>query len=189
MPKLTEVRWHGRGGQGGKTAGYILAEAAAADGWRIQAFPDYGAERRGAPIRSYVRISDGPIRLRCAVQHPRVVVVLDTTLLESENVTEGMPDDGVLIVNTQETPEAIRGRVANQKVRVCTVDATTISLNTIGRDIPNTPMLGALAKVTDVLTLEGAKTSVEHKLGGKLAPEVLQGNLQAIDRAYQEVQG
>jgi pyruvate ferredoxin oxidoreductase gamma subunit len=187
MPQLTEVRWHGRGGQGAKTAGYILAEAAAAEGWQIQAFPEYGAERRGAPMRSYVRISDRPIRLRCPVREPKIVVVLDDTLLASEDVAAGMPDDGVIIVNSVRSPEEIRPRISNQKVRVCTVDATRISLDTIKRDIPNTPMLGALARTTDVVTLEGAKKAVRGKLAGKLSAAVLQGNLDAIDRAYQEV--
>ncbi len=187
MPQLTEVRWHGRGGQGAKTAGYVLAEAAAAEGWQIQAFPEYGAERRGAPIRSYVRISDRPIRLRCPVREPQIVVVLDDTLLASEDVAAGMPDDGVIIVNSVKSPEEVRRQISNQKVRLYTVDATRISLDTIKRDIPNTPMLGALARTTDVVTLEGAKKAVSEKLAGKLSPAVLQGNLEAIDRAYQEV--
>ena len=103
MAQLTEVRFHGRGGQGAKTAGYILAVAAAEEGWNINAFPEYGAERRGAPMKSYVRISDAPIRLRSGVRHPDIVVVLDDTLLATENVTEGMTESGVLVVNTDQT--------------------------------------------------------------------------------------
>lgn len=188
MPKLTEVRWHGRGGQGAKTASYVLAIAAAEQGWQVQAFPEYGAERRGAPMKSYVRISDAPIRLRCGVEHPTVVVVLDPTLLGSENVTEGLNEGAIVLVNTSESPEAIRSRLARKDVKLCTVDATQISMDTIGRNIPNTPMLGALAKVSDVVTVEGAQKAVKGQLGSKLSEAVLQGNYQAIQRAYEEVQ-
>lgn len=188
MAKLTEVRWHGRGGQGAKTASYILAVAAAEQGSTVQAFPEYGAERRGAPMKSYVRISDSPIRLRCGVQHPQIVVVLDPTLVSSENVTDGLEDGAIVIINTSEAPETLRGRLANQKVKLCTVDATQISMDTIGRNIPNTPMLGALARVSDVVTVEGAKQAVKSQLGAKIAGAVLEGNYAAIQRAYEEVQ-
>ncbi|MCE5240410.1 2-oxoacid:acceptor oxidoreductase family protein [bacterium] len=188
MAKLTEVRWHGRGGQGAKTAGYILAIASAEAGWNIQAFPDYGAERRGAPMRSYVRISDAPIRLRSGVKNPAVVVVLDATLLGSEDVTAGAPDDALVIINTNLAPDEVRGQLKNQKVKVATVDATGISQETIGRAIPNTPMLGALAKLTDIVTLDGAKAGARKQLGEKLAPAVIEGNMKAIERAYEEVQ-
>ena len=185
---LTEVVWHGRGGQGAKTAGYILAEAAMEEGKLIQAFPEYGAERRGAPMKSYVRISDAPIRLRCAVTNPAVVVVLDPSLMRSLDVSEGMPADGTLVVNSSESPEELRQYVSDEGIRIYTVNATQIALDCFGRPIPNTPMLGALARVTDLISLEGAKASVRNKLAGKLAPAVLEGNMQAIERAYQEVQ-
>ncbi len=188
MAKLVEVRWHGRGGQGAKTASYILAIAAAEQGWEVQAFPEYGAERRGAPMRSFVRISDAPIRLRCGVLHPQIVVVLDPSLVESENVTEGLEEGATVIVNTSESPAQVRDKLENQDVKVCTVDATQISLDTIGRNIPNTPMLGALAKVSDVVSVEGAQQAVRKQLGGRLRPEVLEGNIKAIHRAYEEVQ-
>ena len=187
MAKLTEVRWHGRGGQGAKTAGYILAIAAAEAGSNIQAFPDYGAERRGAPMRSYMRISDAPIRLRSGVKTPQVVVVLDATLLGSEDVTAGMADDALIIINTPLAPDEVRGQLKNQKVKVATVDATGISQEAIGRAIPNTPMLGALAKLTDVVTLDGAKAGARKQLGEKLAPAVIEANMKAIERAYEEV--
>jgi len=187
MAKLTEVRWHGRGGQGAKTAGYILAIAAAEAGWNIQAFPDYGAERRGAPMKSYVRISDAPIRLRSGVKNPDIVIVLDATLLGTENVTAGLADDALVIINTPLDPEIVRRQLQNQKVRVATVDASGISQATIGRAIPNTPMLGALAKLTDVVTLEGAKAGARKQLGEKLAAAVIEANMAAIERAYEEV--
>jgi pyruvate ferredoxin oxidoreductase gamma subunit len=189
MAQLIEVRWHGRGGQGAKTAGYILAVAAAEQGKQVQAFPEYGAERRGAPMRSYVRISDAPIRLRCAVRAPQVVIVLDETLLESEDVTTGLPQGGLIVVNTGASPAEIREKLGNPDLQVATVDATKISLETIGRNIPNTPMLGALARLRpDLVTMDGAKSAVRATLGGKLSQAVLQSNYDAIERAYQEVQ-
>ncbi len=189
MAQLVEVRWHGRGGQGAKTAGYVLAVAAAEQGKKVQAFPEYGAERRGAPIRSYVRISDGPIRLRCAVRFPAVVIVLDDTLVQSEDVAAGLPEGGLVIVNTSMSPAELSAKLGNTTARVATVDATTISLETIGRNIPNTPMLGALARLRpDLVSVEGAKAAVRQTLGGKLSEAVLQSNYAAIDRAYEEVQ-
>ncbi|MBC7287707.1 MAG: 2-oxoacid:acceptor oxidoreductase family protein, partial [Armatimonadetes bacterium] len=131
MAQIVEVRWHGRGGQGAKTAGYILAVAAAHQGKQVQAFPEYGAERRGAPMRSYVRISDKPIRLRSAVKSPEVVIVLDETLLESEDVAAGLVDGGWLLVNSGASPEEIKAKLQREGVKVATVDATKISLEAI----------------------------------------------------------
>ena len=153
MANLTEVRWHGRGGQGAKTAGYVLAVAAAEQGWNVQAFPEYGAERRGAPMRSYVRISDAPIRLRSGIDSPDVVIVLDASLLKSENVTDGLAEGGILIVNTPKSPAEIAEILGNPNAKICTVDASAISIDTVGREMPNTPMLGALAKVRGILQL------------------------------------
>ena len=188
MAKLIEVRWHGRGGQGAKTASYALAVAAAQQGWNVQAFPEYGAERRGAPLKSYVRISDQPIRLRCGVKSPDIVVVLDPTLLVSENVTEGLREGAVVIVNTSGSPDEVRKTLERQDVKLYTVDASQISKDTIGRAMPNTPMLGALARVSDIVTVQGAKDAVKNQLGGKLSAAVLEGNYQAIQRANEEVQ-
>ena len=188
MSELVEVRWHGRGGQGAKTASYILAVAAAEQGWKVQAFPEYGAERRGAPMKSYVRISDGPLRLRSAVKEPSVVVVLDSTLILGENIAAGVPDDGIILVNGTEDPAALKQRLGvAPTVRVGVVDATAIANECIGRPIPNTPMLGALAKLSDVVSLEAAQASVRKMLGKKLAPAVIEGNIKALERAYQEV--
>ncbi|MGD9498299.1 MAG: 2-oxoacid:acceptor oxidoreductase family protein [Armatimonadota bacterium] len=187
MAQLTEVRFHGRGGQGAKTAGYILAVAAAEEGWKINAFPEYGAERRGAPMRSYVRISDEPIRLRSSVKRPDVVGVLDDTLLTSENVTDGMPDGAVLVVNTDQSPEQIRQQLSNPNVKVFVVNATRIAMDTIGRPIPNTPMLGAMAKAAGLASLQALKNAVHERLGGKLSQAALEANYAALERAYEEV--
>ncbi len=188
MAKLTEVRWHGRGGQGAKTAGYVLAVAAAAQGWEVQAFPEYGAERRGAPMRSYVRISDEPIRLRSGIESPDIVIVLDDSLLETENVAEGLPEGGLLIINTSMSEDEVKTAIGREDVQLYIVDASSISVESIGRDIPNTPMLGALAKVSDIIELDACLKGIEESLGEKLPPAVVDSNKDAVKRAYEEVQ-
>ncbi len=188
MAQMTEIRWHGRGGQGCKTAAYLLAEAAMGGGKYIQAFPEYGPERMGAPVRAFVRISDRPIRLHAPVTSPNVVVVLDPTLIGKVDILEGVPEDGTVVINTTESPQEIAQRVGAQGRKVFTVPATQIALETIKRPIPNTVMLGALAKATGLMSVDSLKEQVKKQLGKKLRPEVLQGNLDAIDRAYQEVQ-
>ncbi|MGI6036646.1 MAG: 2-oxoacid:acceptor oxidoreductase family protein [Limnochordia bacterium] len=191
---MLEVRWHGRGGQGAKTAALLLGEAAAAAGKKIQAFPEYGPERMGAPVTSYNRISDGEITLHCGVTNPNFVVVLDGSLINTGNVTEGMASDGVIVVNSSQSPEEIREKLGlgpESQVRVYTVDANTIAQETIGRAIPNTPMLGALIRTTGVLELDELLRDTQEKLEKKFRdkPEIVQGNLAAIRRAYDEVRG
>jgi pyruvate ferredoxin oxidoreductase gamma subunit len=188
MAELKEVRWHGRGGQGAKTASYILAVAAAEQGWNVQAFPEYGAERRGAPMKSYVRISDKPIRLRSGVREPDIVLVLDSTLLSGENVAAGVPNGGIILINGTQDPAAVKRQLGlADEVTVGVVDASTIAMETVGRPIPNTPMLGALAKVSDIVSLQAAKAAVQKTLGKKLAQSVVEGNNAALQRAYEEV--
>jgi len=190
MKDLTEIRWHGRGGQGAKTAALLLGDAALAKGLYIQAFPEYGPERMGAPVASFNRISPKPILLHSGVTNPDVVVVLDPTLIESVNVTEGILEGGILIVNTERSPNDVRSD-CNIKggIKVFTVDASKISTETIGKDIPNTPMLGALVKVTGILDFKEMLEDTRHKLEKKFKskPEVIEGNLKAIERAFNEV--
>ncbi|MGI6575910.1 MAG: 2-oxoacid:acceptor oxidoreductase family protein [bacterium] len=193
MAKLVEVRWHGRGGQGAKTAALLLAEAASdAGGKYIQAFPEYGPERMGAPVQAFTRISDAPITMHCNVTNPGTVVILDPSLIGgSVDVTSGVGESGVYIVNTNATPEEMRAKLGIKAGKVYTVDANQIALDTIGRAIPNTPMMGALIKVTGILPLETLLADTEKKLNKKFAgrPQIVEGNLQAIKRAYQEVKG
>ena len=190
MKDFTEIRWHGRGGQGAKTAALLLADAALASGKYIQAFPEYGPERMGAPVASFNRISSEAIRLHSGVINPDVVIVLDPTLMDSVDVTEGMPSSGVLLVNSEKSPSDIKSlfNIA-AGIKVCTVDASKISTETIGRDIPNTPMLGALIKATGVLDFKAMIDDTKKKLEKKFKtkPEVVAGNLKAIERAYNEV--
>ena len=189
MERLVEIRWHGRGGQGAKTAAMLLAEAASDAGMHIQAFPEYGPERMGAPVLAYNRISNSPIRLRCHVNEPDIVVVLDPTLIGKVDVVKGLSEDGVLLINTDQAPEAIRAVLELSGQKIYTVDASKISLETIGRPIPNTPMMGALIKVTEILPFESFMDVMREQLEEKFRtkPEVIKGNLEAIERAYREV--
>ncbi|MDD5131277.1 MAG: 2-oxoacid:acceptor oxidoreductase family protein [bacterium] len=191
MGKLTEIRWHGRGGQGAKTAALLFADAALGEGLYIQAFPEYGPERMGAPVQSFDRLSNEPITIHCGVTNPSVVVVLDPTLIGKVDVTQGLPDDGAIIINTSETPKDIKAKLGLTKGKVYTVDASAISRETIGKDIPNTPMLGALAKVTGLINFERMVEDNRKKLTAKFKnrPEIVEGNIKSIQRAYQEVKG
>ena len=186
---IVEIRWHGRGGQGAKTAALLFADAALSEGKYIQAFPEYGPERMGAPVQSFNRISDEPITLHCGISNPKYVVVLDPTLMSSVDVLAGVPDDGMIIINTSKSPEEIKASLKNKKVKTFTVDASKIAKETIGRDIPNTPMLGAMAAATGLLNYERLLKDLEQKLSKKFASkkEIVAGNLNAVKRAYEEV--
>lgn len=190
MARLTEIRWHGRGGQGAKTAALLFGEAVLGQGKYMQAFPEYGPERMGAPVQSYDRISDEPITLHCGVTNPQVVVILDPTLIGTVDVMAGIPDDGIIIINTNEPASRFREMLKLKGQKLYTIDASKISMETIGRNIPNTPMMGALAKATGLLDFEEMLADTKKKLEKKFKskPEVIDGNLQAIRRAYDELQ-
>jgi len=191
MAKLTEIRWHGRGGQGAKTAALLFGEAVLGQGKYMQAFPEYGPERMGAPVQSFNRISDEPITLHCHVTSPQVVVVLDPTLIGNVDVTQGLPNDGIIIINTEQPPSKFREMLHLNGQKVYTVDASRIARETIGRDIPNTPMMGALVKVTGLLDFQEMLKDTRKKLEKKFRskPEIIEGNIKAIERAYNEVKG
>lgn len=189
MAKTLEIRWHARAGQGAVTAAKTFADAALGEGKYIQASPEYGPERSGAPMKAFNRVSDEPIRLYSQVQHPNVVVVVDPTLLHSEDVLEGTGPEALLLVNTPMTPVEVRSTLKVQGRKVFTVDATKIALEEIGRNFPNTPMLGAVARLTDQFSLESAVTRVKESLGKKVLPKVLEGNARAVQRGYDEVKG
>ena len=187
MGNTLEIRWHGRGGQGAKTGAFMLAESMIEQGKYAQGFPDYGPERMGAPIRGYNRISDDPIRVHSGVQSPDIVVVLDSTLIATGTITVGLKPESVLIVNTHETPEAIKGELGVDGNRVFAVDATGIALDEMGRPIPNTPMIGALLKVTDLAEIDKVAAIFTKKFKGKLSDKMVEGNVKALKRAYEEV--
>ena len=187
MDKLIEIRWHGRGGQGAVTASKILAESAIAGGKFIQAFPEYGPERAGAPVRSFTRISQHPIRIHSQVTNPQIVLVLDSTLLDTVDVTEGLPDDGIIIINTVESPAAIRKNLGLKKCKIYTVDATDIALKELKRNIPNTPMIAALSKITGLVTIDTIKKDFVQSYSKKFKKEIVDANLRAMDAAYNSV--
>ena len=187
---MTEIRWHGRGGQGAKTAATLTAMVAVEEGKYSQGFPEYGPERMGAPVTGYTRISDREITVHCGIDEPDVVVVLDATLLETVPVCEGIQPGGVVIVNTPLSPAEIREELSDaDDAKVFTVDATKIALDEIGRPIPNTPMMGALVKTTGALSMDILKKDLKKKFGKKFPEKVVEGNLRAVTRAYEEVKG
>lgn len=191
MSKLIEIRWHGRGGQGAKTASLLLADAAFNTGKYIQGFPEYGPERMGAPITAYNRISDEPITIHSNIYEPDYVVVVDDTLLEAVDVTAGLKEDGAIVVNSTKTPDEIRGLLKGYKGKVCTIDARKISEETLGKYFPNTPMLAAIVKVSGIMDeqafLDDMVESFKHKFAKK--PEVIDGNMAALRRSLSEVNG
>jgi len=184
---MIEIRWHGRGGQGAKTAAILTAEVALEEGKYSQGFPDYGPERMGAPMRGYTRISDSPIRLHCSIDAPDVVVVLDATLMDTVDVCDGVPEQGTVVINSNLSPDELRSRFAIEGRKIYTIDATQIAINNIGRAIPNMPMIGALAKATGILDLEAIKKDVIKKFQGKFSQKIIDGNLKALQQAYEEV--
>lgn len=188
MGRLLEIRWHGRGGQGAKTAATFLAEAVLRSGMYSQGFPEYGPERMGAPMKGFTRISDEPIKLHCGVYTPHIVVVLDPSLLDTVNVTEGLDDNGIIVVNTGKCPRDIRKKLQLKDKKIFTVDATKISLEELGRPIPNTPMIGALIRVSEILPLETIIDDVREKFSKKFSEKVVNSNIKCIQRGYSEVE-
>ncbi|MDR0978095.1 MAG: 2-oxoacid:acceptor oxidoreductase family protein [Endomicrobium sp.] len=187
--KMIEVRWHGRGGQGAKTAALLFAEAVLATGKYIQAFPEYGPERMGAPVQSFNRISEEPITIHSGVTNPDYVVILDPSLMDSVPVTDGIAPSGKVIVNTSFSAVETAQKLGLNSDQVYVVNASKIARETIGRDIPNTPMLGALVKVIGTLDINGVLEDTKGKLTAKFRhkPEVIDGNLLSIKRAFDEV--
>jgi len=187
MKELLEIRWHGRGGQGVVTAGKLLAETALGTGQYFQAFPDYGPERMGAPIRAYTRLGSAPITIHSQIEEPDIALVLDPTLLGSVPVTEGLKEDGILLVNTSMTPEEVRRVTGFRTGRVCTVDASHIAIEELGREITNTPMLGAFARVSGVFETGALAEQVRAWFGHKVSAEIVEANVRALRRAAEEV--
>lgn len=184
---MIEIRWHGRGGQGAKTASQFLGEAALDTGKFIQSFPEYGPERAGAPMKAFNRIDDKNITIHSSVTNPEIVVVIDPTLVGAIDVTEGLGDDGILLVNTDKSPEEIRKQTNFTKGKVGTVDATKIALETLKLPMPNMPMLGALLKVNALVSVDELSERVKEKFLKKIGEEKTNANLEGIKRAYNEV--
>ncbi len=188
MTETVEIRWHGRGGQGTVTAAKVLADACLSGGRHVQAFPEYGPERAGAPLRAYNRISSKELRMHCPVLEPNIVAVADATLLDSINTAEGAKDDTIFLVNTSKDPKEIREKLkAGSNQKVFAVDATKIALDCFGRALPNAPMLGAICKITGLITLEHLLEDVRKSFGKKFSQKIIDGNLEATKRGYEEV--
>ncbi len=188
VKETTEIRWHGRGGQGAKTAAQLVAQVAMEEGKYGQGFPEYGPERMGAPIRGFTRISDAPIRLHCPIEQPDVVVVLDATLIGMPAVTEAAAARTIFVINTAMGPGEMGEKLGVEGSTVFCVDATKISIDELGRPMPNTPMVGALIRATGCVSIDTVKRDVEKKFLKKFGQAVAQGNVRAIQRAYTEVQ-
>ena len=189
MEKMIEIRWHGRGGQGAKTASLLLADAAFNTGKYIQGFPEYGPERMGAPITAYNRISDTPITIHSNIYEPDYVVVVDDTLLSSVPVTDGLKKEGAIVINTTKTSEELKELLKGYEGNIYTIDARKVSIEALGKYFPNTPMLAAIVKVTGIMTdeelLADMQNSFKHKFAKK--PEVIEGNMKALELALKEV--
>ena len=183
MDKNTvEIRWHGRGGQGAKTACLLLADVAFSSGKQVQGFPEYGPERMGAPITAYNRISDGKNRVHSNIYEPDYVVVVDETLLHTVDVTAGLSKEGAIIINSSKEPSELRPLLSGYEGRICTVDAEKISVATLGKNFPNTPMLAAIVKISQVVEkekfLQDMEESFKHKFASK--PDVIDGNMRCV---------
>ncbi|MCF0141596.1 MAG: 2-oxoacid:acceptor oxidoreductase family protein [Mogibacterium sp.] len=189
MKNSVEIRWHGRGGQGAKTACLLLADVAFTAGKDVQGFPEYGPERMGAPITAYNRISDYPNTVHSNIYYPDYVVVVDETLISNVDVTAGLSEAGAIIINSTKTPEELRPMLKGYAGKVCAVDAASISMEALGKNLPNTPMLGAVVAVSGLLDresfLENMETSFKHKFATK--PQVVDGNMKALRMSMDEV--
>jgi pyruvate ferredoxin oxidoreductase gamma subunit len=188
MDRLIEIRWHGRGGQGAVTASKLLAETAMGSGQYFQSFPDYGPERMGAPIRAFTRLSSEPIRIHSQVEEPDIVVVLDSTLLGTVAVTEGLEEGGILLVNASMSPAEVRAATGFQSGQVFTVNASHIAIDEVGREITNAPMLGAFARATGLFDTEELAKELRAWFGKKLPAETVEANVRAMQRAAVAVQ-
>ena len=192
MSKMVEIRWHGRGGQGAKTASLLLADAAFATGKFVQGFPEYGPERMGAPISAYNRISDERCPIHSNIYEPDYVVVVDATLLTAVAVTAGLKEDGAIIINSSKSPQELLPLLEGYKGKVYTIDASTIAGEELGnRSLSNTSMLGALVKISGIIPeaelFKDMEESMRHKFANKL--HVVDSNLKALRRSMQEVKG
>lgn len=189
MKDIVEIRWHGRGGQGAKTACLLLADVAFSSGKHVQGFPEYGPERMGAPITAYNRISGERCSVHSNIYNPDYVIVVDETLLAPVDVTNGLKEDGAIIINSEKTPDELRPLLRGYQGRVYTIDARKISEETLGRYFPNTPMLAAAVKVSNVVDAEhfikDMEESFRHKFASK--PGIVEGNMKAIRKSLEEV--
>ncbi|WP_022670544.1 2-oxoacid:acceptor oxidoreductase family protein [Hippea alviniae] len=190
MSKKLEIRWHGRAGQGAVTAAKTLAELISQEeGIYAQGFAVYGAEKRGAPVVAFTRVDEKPIRDHSEYMEPDIVLLLDPTLMGLVDVKEGLKKDGKVIINTAFPKDEVVKELGLEDYEVYVIDANRISIEALGRAIPNTPMIGALAKITGLFTKEQVANGVVELLkeAGKFPEKIIEGNKKAIEEAYEEV--
>ena len=189
MKNMVEIRWHGRGGQGAKTAALMLADVAFQTGKYVQGFPEYGPERMGAPITAYNRICDDQIRVHSNIYDPDFVAVVDESLLETVDVTRGLKKNGAVVINTEKTKEEIMPYLHGYEGEVYLLDAKKVSMETLGKNFHNSPMLAAIVKISGVMEeeifMQEMRSSFAHKFASK--PEMIEGNMKALERAFAEV--
>jgi len=186
-PELIAIRIHGRGGQGAKTAAQFIAEAAThIKGVYVQAFPEYGPERLGAPVISYVRISKKPIYTFAGVENPDIVLIIDHTLLDDMDLSYGLKKNGLLIVNEKQMSADLLKKL-QFKGKIAIVDATKIALDLIKKYKPNMPLIGAMVKLTNIFPIEDINFVIKCNFERKLGSKVMQANQQAVKKGYDEV--
>ena len=188
MKNIYQIRIHSRGGQGAKTAAQIIAEASIEEGCFAQAFSEYGPERSGAPMKTFLRISKKPINLYSDVRTPDMVVVLDPSLLLNVDVTEGLADGGIVILNTCEDVESLKKKLSKKNCKVYTVDAKGIAMRIIGRDLPNTAIMGAIIKLVPLIPYEHAIEETREKFEKKLSEDLVEKNVEALKEGYRSVE-
>lgn len=191
MSSEIKFRWHGRGGQGVKTAALLLADVAFTTGKYVKGFPEYGPERMGAPVTAYDRISDDPIMVHSNIYEPDFVALFDDTLLSSVDVTAGLSLEGGILVNTHKTPDEVAEFLNGYEGKICTIDAKKISEEILGRNFPNMAMLAALIKLSELMEKDKFMGNMEDSLKHKFAtkPQVVAGNMEILERSFEEVQG
>ncbi len=189
MSRYFEIRWHGRGGQGTVTGAKSLAEAVQGTGKHVSAFPDYGPERRGAPLRAFDRFSDEKIRIHTPVLKPDVVMIVDPTLIGTKGLLSGISDKTIFVVNTEKSPAEIKKALGLDGQTLYTVPANSISHRLFKREIPNSAMMGAFAKACPgVIPIESLEKEAKHIFSHMLAPHLVDKNVEAIRCGYDEVQ-
>ncbi len=189
MKNIFEITWYGRGGLGAKTGAILLADAAITANKFVQAFPEYGPERQGAPMKVYNRISDDPVRIHTAITNPDFIIVIDPSLLENIDFEEELKDGGTILINTDKTPEEIKTKMklGSKDAKIYTIDATGISIKFLGKNIPNIPILGAFSEITKMIEIGEIKKHLHEKLITKYGQDIIDENIQALETAYSEV--
>jgi pyruvate ferredoxin oxidoreductase gamma subunit len=188
MQNIYQIRIHSRGGQGAKTAAQIIAEASIEEGEFAQAFSEYGPERSGAPMKTFLRISKKPINIHSQVQTPDMVVVLDPSLLLNIDVTEGLADGGIVLVNTCDSAENLKNKLSKKSCKIYTLDAKGIAMKIIGRDLPNTAIMGAIIKLVPLIPYEHAIEETREKFGKKIGKELTEKNIEALKEGYKSME-